>query len=149
MTVSPETKHILLLDADAEMREQMRRTLLDAGHRVSAFPGFRQATRNPSSPTYDALVAALDWSEANNSRRVRTLKRHAKGIPLLVVAPPEKVDQAIAALRYGADEYLLTPPDPYELAASGPGSSRSRRVLRRCAPRWDGCCESPRCVPPY
>jgi len=125
MTVSPETKHILLIDGDAEMRDRVRRALLEVGHRVSAFPSMKQSAGQQNPPAYDALVVSLDWPASRNIQRVRSLRRQAKGVPLLLLSPPHRVDQAIAALRHGAEDYLLRPPDSFEL------KTRLDRILDR------------------
>ena len=125
MTVSPETKHVLLIDEDATMREQVRKILLKDGHRVTALPSLEAGPEASSRPGYDAAVVSLDWPPSRNSQRIRRLKRHVHDVPLLVLSPPTRVDQAIRALRHGADDYLLRPPDSYELRA------RLDRILDR------------------
>jgi DNA-binding NtrC family response regulator len=125
MALSPETKHVLLIDSDKPMRELVQDILLQAGHRVTSYSEFEQATRQPPRHGYDALVITIDWPATNNAQRIRALKRYAKGIPLLVLCAPDQIDQALTALKLGADEYLFRPPDPFELKA------RLERILER------------------
>jgi len=107
------------------MREHVSAILSEAGYQVSAFPGFRQVTRQQAAPDHDAIIVSLDWSRENNAQRSRSLKRRAKGIPFVLLCPPERIDLAVTALRYGADDYVLRPPDPFEL------KSRLERILER------------------
>ena len=125
MGVTPETRHILLLDPDVERLDRLTAALSQAGHRVSAFPGLRQATRRQVTLAYDAVIATQAWPPSTSAQRVRALKRHAKGIPLLLFCSADRVDEAVAALRHGADDYLMLPPDSYELKA------RLDRLLER------------------
>jgi DNA-binding NtrC family response regulator len=125
MAVSPETKHVLLIESDKGVRALMQEILLKAGHRVTSYSGFEQATRRAPRHGYDAVVITLDWPVASNAQRIRALKRYARGIPLLVLCAPDQVDQALSALKLGADDYLFRPPDPFELKA------RLERILER------------------
>jgi len=125
MTPSPDTKHLLLIDGDKAVRDLTEEILLAAGHRVTSYSGFEQATRRPPRHGYDALVITLDWPAASNAQRIRALKRYAKGTPLLVLCAPAQVNQALSALKLGADDYLFRPPDPFELKA------RLERILER------------------
>jgi len=125
MAVLPETKHVLLIDRDVTMRQRVATVLLAAGYRVTGFPSPEPAFVSMSHERHDAVIASLDWPPSINAKRVRALKRRAAGAPLMVLCPAERVDLAIRALHHGADDYLLRPPDPFELKA------RLERILDR------------------
>jgi DNA-binding NtrC family response regulator len=125
MALSPETKHVLLVDSDQRLRARVEDILLKAGYRVTSYSGFEQATRRSSRHRFDAVVITLDWPASSNAQRIRALRRYARGIPLLVLCAPDHVNQALSALRLGADDYLFRPPDPFELKA------RLERLLER------------------
>jgi DNA-binding NtrC family response regulator len=117
MALTPEIKHILLIDGDETVRARVQEIPTGSGHHVTSFAGIEQATRRPARHGYDAIVASLDWPPSSNPQRIRTLKRFAKGTPLLVLCAPDQSEQAINALRLGVDDYLFRPPDPFELTA--------------------------------
>jgi DNA-binding NtrC family response regulator len=64
---------------------------------------------------HDAVVASMTWRRGETSSRIAALKRQVGGIPLLLLCPAEHLREAVDALRHGADDYLIQPPDPYEL----------------------------------
>jgi DNA-binding NtrC family response regulator len=121
----PQTRYVLLIDRDDAMRERVRAILAGAGFRVTDCADFGRAERKLAVERHDAAVVSLDWPLRDNARRVRSLRRHAEEIPLLLLCEPNRVDQAVKALRHGADDYLLRPPDPFELRA------RLDRILER------------------
>ena len=74
---------------------------------------------------HEHAAAVLDGG-SSPTRMLDTLRQlRAHGAPVLLVADPERLEQAVQALRHGAEDYLLRPPDPFEL------TTRLGRVLER------------------
>jgi len=107
--------NVLLIEPDDRVREQVGAGLGD--HRLTSTDTFEEGARLAVRRRQDAIVATLDWPERETGRRVRTLRRLAGPVPIIILCPPERVDEAVRALRQGADDYLLRPPDPAELKA--------------------------------
>jgi DNA-binding NtrC family response regulator len=116
---------ILLIDSEDEIRRQVQQLLADAGHHVTPSSEFESAVRLLAEQRHDAVVVSLDWPDRENAKRVRALRRSASDIPVMLLCTPEHIDQAVGALRQGADDYLIRPPDPIELQA------RLARVLEK------------------
>ena len=116
---------VLLIESDETMRRQIRETLTEAGCTVTTDDTRQVAADLLSTERFDAVVVSIDWPARENAQRVASLRRKAGGVPLLLLAPPNRVDQAVRALRHGADDYLLRPPDAFELRA------RLVRILER------------------
>ena len=108
---------VLLIDRDDHVREVVVGLLTDSGYTLTVCTSFDEGARQAVRQRQDALVVALEWPERETGRRVRTLRRLAGPVPVLILCPPERVDEAVRALRHGADDYLLRPPDPAELKA--------------------------------
>ena len=113
------------MENDAAMRERVGSILRRAGYRVSAEAHGEAATRKLTARNLDALIVAPDWPERETTKRVAALKRKSEGIPLLLVCPPGGAENAVRAMRHGVDDYVLRPPDAFELRA------RLERILDR------------------
>ncbi len=48
---------------------------------------------------------------------LRVLRKRSPRIPVLVLAPPDRLREALRALRDGAEDYVLSPPDAFELGS--------------------------------
>jgi DNA-binding NtrC family response regulator len=103
-----------LIASDPDSGRPVRELLAAAGYQVSVESS---ATRSPDSRPPDAVLARLDWTEADNAERVSALRQRAGSVPLLLLAPAARVELAVRALRHGADDYLIDPPDRREVEA--------------------------------
>ena len=125
MSISPETKRIFLIEPDDRMRDRVEAVLLGANFQVTAPAGHDPSTQLLATNEYDAIVAPLVTDISDPASRIRELKRLGGGAPLLVLCEPDDVPIAVRMLQQGADDYLLRPPDPFEVR------TRLRRILER------------------
>jgi len=124
---------LLLLEDDLLLGEGLRDWLAADGHVVD-WCGSLQAAQALAGEPFDALLvdwqlpdgSGLDWLRARRSRGDRT--------PALMLTARDRLDQRIEGLDAGADDYLVKPFAPEELAA------RVRAVARRSSgaatPAW-------------
>jgi DNA-binding NtrC family response regulator len=124
MGISPETKRIFLIEPDDAMRDRIEAILLGAGYEVTAPPGPDPSTDQLGIRQFDAIVVALGGTGPDPAREVRELKRRG-GAPVLVLCESGEVQTAVRMLHQGAEDYLLRPPDPFEVRA------RLERILER------------------
>jgi DNA-binding NtrC family response regulator len=124
MGISPETKRILLIEPDDGMRDRVEAILLGAGYDVTAHPGPDPPADQLGRRQFDAIVASLRQADPDPARRIRELKRRG-GAPVLVLCEPGEVRLAVRLLHQGAEDYLLRPPDAFEVRA------RLERILER------------------
>jgi DNA-binding NtrC family response regulator len=113
----PKSPQVILIDPEDTPRRRAESVLVGAGCRVTSFTELTKASRRIAARRHDALVVALTWPERETPRRVAELSRVNEGIPLFLLCDAEQIDRAAKALRHGADDYLLRPPDPFELRA--------------------------------
>lgn len=124
---------ILLIAADASLRNEVSGMLADTGHRLSAYESSEAGARRLAEQGHDAALVAMDWPERETGKRVRALRRGASDTPLLILCPPEHVDLAAHTLRHGADDYLMLPLDPFELRARLERAIEKRELDSRVA----------------
>jgi DNA-binding NtrC family response regulator len=113
----PQPPHVVLIDPDGTLRRKTESVLAGAGCRVTPFPDVAKALRRLAARRHDAVFVALSWPERETARRLAELRRASEGTPTFLLCSAADVDRAVKALRHGVDDYLLRPPDPFELRA--------------------------------
>ncbi|MGD9954724.1 MAG: response regulator [Candidatus Nanopelagicales bacterium] len=126
---------VLIVDDDAAIRTVVRWQLDDAGFRVleaddgpSALKRIRDD--HPTIVVLDLSLPGLGGLDV--LRSVRSGKNGRSDTPIIVLSGRSGETDRIVGLDLGADDYLVKPFSPGELAA------RVRSVLRRTTPDHDG-----------
>ena len=120
-----EKRRIVVIERDDRIRLEIQTVLERLHYYVQPFSDTREAAPALRQRRHDAVLASLEWPLPANAASIRSLKRLAGPAPIMVLASPNKVETAIRALRSGADDYLVRPPDPVEL------ETKLRRILDR------------------
>ncbi len=117
---------LLLIEDDTILGGGLRDFLQTEGHVVDWCQRLSEAMALRDEP-YDALL--VDWQLPDGSGLdwVRTLRRQGHTTPIVVLTARDLLSDRIKGLDSGADDYLVKPFDPEELAA------RIRAVSRRAA----------------
>ncbi|MCK6586353.1 MAG: response regulator transcription factor [Polyangiaceae bacterium] len=118
------SKHILVVDDEARIREVLLYALQKEGFRVSAVADGRAALEAVEAGGIDLVVLDVMLPELDGLEVCRRIR--AKGrVPILFLsARGEEIDR-IVGLELGGDDYLTKPFSPRELVA------RVRAVFRR------------------
>jgi DNA-binding NtrC family response regulator len=125
VSLSPEIKRVLIVDDDREMRETVSQTLISAGYNVDTADHGAECGRQLDARIHDAVLVAMNWGPAAAAGKIRALKRRAQPIPLLLLCEADRFHLAVEGLRHGADDYLIHPPDAFEI------ETRLARLLDR------------------
>lgn len=125
---------LLLLEDDAILGEGLRDYLRSEGHVVDWFDSLHALQAVEDEP-YDAWL--VDWQLPDGSGLDWLARRRRAGdaTPAYMLTARDRVEQRVHGLDSGADDYLVKPFDPAELAArlralqrrgSGAGQGRLR-----------------------
>lgn len=132
-----DAKHpvVLVVDDDEAIRTVVRWQLDDDGFRVVEADDGATALRrirddNPALVVLDLSLPRLGGLDL--LRTVRAGKAGRSDTPIIVLSGRSGEDDRIVGLDLGADDYLVKPFSPGELAA------RVRSVLRRTSPQLSG-----------
>jgi two-component system KDP operon response regulator KdpE len=107
---------ILVVDDDAAIRRLLRNTLIRAGYDVVEAADARGALRQAAAEHPNAVLLDLGLPDRDGLSVVPLL--HAQGnAVILVVSAREAVEEKVAALDLGADDYVTKPFDTDELLA--------------------------------
>jgi two-component system KDP operon response regulator KdpE len=114
---------ILIVDDEAQIRRLLEATLVHAGYRVAAASNGREALSLIAIEKPDVVLLDLGLPDRDGLELLPLI--HAAGqARVIVVSARDAVDEKIAALDLGADDYVTKPFDTAELLA------RIRTALR-------------------
>jgi DNA-binding response OmpR family regulator len=116
---------VLVVDDDTAIRDALERALRLEGFAVATAPGGRAALASVAQRPPAAIV--LDVTMPDLGGRVVCARLRAEGVrtPILILSARDEVDDRVAGLQAGADDYLVKPFAVEELVA------RLRALLRR------------------
>ncbi|HVB20915.1 MAG TPA: response regulator transcription factor [Ktedonobacteraceae bacterium] len=117
--------HILVVDDDPRITGLVQRILAYEGYGVSiATSGNTALTRTLERPP-DAVVLDIMLPEFSGIEVVRRLRAAGDMVPVLMLTARDSIEDRVAGLETGADDYLVKPFAPEELLA------RIKALLRR------------------
>ena len=119
---------LLILEDDAQLGDALATGLRQLGHAVDWFASGAQADAAIDSAPYDAAVLDLGLPGTDGMVWLRRWRERGSALPVLILTARDGVQQRIAGLDAGADDYLIKPFDFGELLA------RLRALFRRSAP---------------
>lgn len=119
--------HLLLVEDDLSLAGTVSRGLREASFEVDLATTGPDALRMASAGTYDAMVLDVRLPGMDGLEVCRRLRANEQRIPILMLTALDAVEQRIAGLDAGADDYLSKPFEFGELLA------RLRAIMRRQA----------------
>ena len=122
--IAPEPL-VLVVDDEATVRQALERALRLEGFAVSTAAGGRAAleevaARPPAVVVLDVMMPDLDGVSV-----VRRMRADGVDVPVCILSARDEVDDRVAGLQAGADDYLVKPFALAELTA------RLNALLRR------------------
>jgi two-component system phosphate regulon response regulator OmpR len=125
--VGQDHPHVLVVDDDARLRELLRRYLADNGFLVATASDAADARAKLLGLRFDVIVLDLMMPGESGLVFAEHLRR-ADDVPILMLTAMDAVEDRIAGLESGADDYLVKPFEPRELVL------RLNAILRRASP---------------
>ena len=116
---------VLVVDDDAAVRRSLATALGRDGYDVLAVDGGSAALAHTATASIDAIVLDVAMPEPNGLEVCRRLRSRGDRTPILMLTARDLVDDRVAGLDAGADDYLVKPFALAELRA------RLRALLRR------------------
>ncbi len=128
---------ILLVDDEEELAEPLQRILTNQGYVVDSANSGDRGWELSQTGDYDLLI--LDWMmpEKSGIEICSQMRQQGYLTPVLILTAKDTLDDRVAGLDCGADDYLVKPFELRELLA------RVRALLRRITPVVMTC-EPPR-----
>lgn len=125
--ITPSGSRVLIVDDDETVREVVRRYLTREGHEVIEAvdgPGALTAVRSaaPDLVVLDLMLPGIDGLQVCREIRRSSL------VPVIMLTALGEESDRVVGLEYGADDYVVKPFSPRELAL------RVARVIQRARP---------------
>src|SRR3984957_10006730 len=122
---------VLVVDDDHDVRESLSRALGYAGYEVATAANGADALRSVARAPVDLIILDVLMPMLDGLGACRSLRDRGDDTPVLVLTARDAVDDRVAGLDAGADDYLVKPFTLRELLA------RVNALLRRTQPLRD------------
>jgi len=124
---SPQSpnSYVAIVDDDAAIRSALGRALRMENYDVELFEDGLSALKAVQLRAPDAIVLDLQLPDIDGLEICRRIRRSGDTTPILMLTARDAVNDRVAGLDVGADDYLVKPFDLAELLA------RLRALLRR------------------
>ena len=127
-----ERPHVLVVDDDEDVRTSLQRALRVSGFAVRSAADGASALREVAEATPDCVVLDINMPGMDGVAVVTALRALGHEVPVCVLSARDTVDDRVAGLEAGADDYLVKPFALNELIA------RLRALLRRAPAATEG-----------
>jgi two-component system response regulator MprA len=124
-TAPTSNSYIAIVDDDAAIRSALGRALRMENYDVELFEDGVSALKAIQLRAPDAIVLDLQLPDIDGLEICRRIRRSGDSTPILMLTARDAVNDRVAGLDVGADDYLVKPFDLAELLA------RLRALLRR------------------
>ncbi len=119
---------VLVIEDDAQTAAYMVKGLVEAGHKVDHASNGRDGLFLATSGEYDVMVVDRMLPGLDGIAVIQALRAAEVAAPILILSALNQVDERVAGLKAGADDYLTKPFAFSELSA------RLEALTRRRAP---------------
>jgi two-component system OmpR family response regulator len=116
---------ILLTEDDPALADILTRACKREGYNVDAVGDGVAADLALTTDTYDALILDLGLPRMDGLEVLKRLRKRGSHLPVLILTARDAIEDRVAGLDSGADDYLSKPVDVTELQA------RLRALVRR------------------
>jgi DNA-binding response OmpR family regulator len=116
---------LLLVEDTPRLRDLLTEAVHAAGWRIDAVGAISDAEEALAMMQYDLLLIDLGLPDGDGLDLIRTIRQAKNSTPILVLTARGAIDERIAGLDAGGDDYLVKPFNHGELLA------RCRALLRR------------------
>jgi DNA-binding response OmpR family regulator len=119
---------VLIVEDDRRLAESLRRSLVESRMAVDVAHDGEEALAAAASATYDVIVLDVMLPRLDGLEVTRSLRERRVDTPILMLTARDGVDDRVAGLDAGADDYLVKPFALREVVA------RLRALTRRHVP---------------
>jgi len=125
---------VLVVEDEARVADFIQQGLRADGWHVTVAPDGRTALYLIESDSFDVVVLDLMLPDLAGQEVCRRMRARRDRTPILMLTALDKVDERVAGLRLGADDYLTKPFDFSEFAARLEALARRKRDFEDFGP---------------
>lgn len=101
--------HILLVEDDEKIGRYLVQGLKQAGNTAERAETAEEGLRRIGTLSFDAVIVDLMLPGMSGEELLATLRDQGSDVPVLILSAKSSVDERIAGLRLGADDYVCKP----------------------------------------
>ena len=101
--------NILVVDDDPELRENIREILDDAGFAVTVAASGEEALDCLERQAFDVILLDLIMPGLGGKEVLPLIKRQSPSVKAIMITAFATIENAVSAMRKGADDYLTKP----------------------------------------
>ena len=131
-------KKILLAENDINSQSHhICKIFLESGYQVKTATNGRLAYEEIIKNHYDLVISDLNLSQINGISLLKRIKECKTTLPVILIADEACVDEAVEAMKLGADDFLLKPLTPkmmqliHSFVANGSNGKRKEQSRKR------------------
>ncbi len=128
----PEGLKLLFVDDEEALQEAARLELPKYGHRVTVCPDGFTAVEAARQNDFDCMVVDLRMPGMDGTEVIRRIKEISPETAAIVLTGNESFETAVAAMRYGACNYLTKPCRLADLQKELEKVQQRREAVRQC-----------------
>jgi response regulator RpfG family c-di-GMP phosphodiesterase len=121
--------HILVVDDEPMIREILKETLVQEGHRVSEAENGEVACQRIDQESYDLVLTDVKMPVMDGFTLMKNLGALTDELPVIVITSFSDIDVAVDAIRLGAYDYIVKPFNISQVAISVRRALERRRLL--------------------
>jgi DNA-binding NtrC family response regulator len=136
-----ESRHLLVVDDDAAMRQMLGSLFKERGYEVDEVASAREALERARDVELDAVLSDIRMPGKTGIEMVGELRGIRPGTPVILMTAFGSIDSAVEAMRAGAFDYITKPFEPeavlmtVERALEHRALEEENRRLRRAVDR--------------
>lgn len=119
--------HLLIVEDDELLRDGLSAQLSQAGHQIDTAADGEAALESLEHQGFDGVVLDLGLPKLDGLEVLKRLRKTLPALPVLILTARDGVEDRVAGLNAGADDYLTKPFNGDELLA------RLQAMLRRAS----------------
>jgi len=125
----PPSPHVLIVDDAFDTREVLRRNLEARGYRTSTADSAEAALRLLQTEPVQLVITDIRMPGPSGLDLLRHIRDNCSGVRVVVITGYPRYDEAIQAMKIGAEEYLIKPFTDDELFAAVEAAFAKQRLV--------------------
>jgi DNA-binding response OmpR family regulator len=134
---------ILLVEDEKELSKLLQETLEDAHYRIETAETFLEALRKIEDYSYDCILLDLMLPGGNGMDLLPEIRKNHTDTPVIILSAKDAVEDKVAGLDQGADDYLAKPFYLAELHSRINSALRRRKQQGEKVIRYKNLCLLP------
>lgn len=108
---------ILVVDDEPDLREAVKDLLSRHGYTVEQSSSAKEAFARVQSSPFDLVISDIVMPEMDGIALLKSIRQYDDDLPVLMITGNSTVENAVEAIKIGAEDYIAKPFDNAELLA--------------------------------